>query len=145
MTIEEIPVVNGLKWVRSRPQQFFFGKDMPTPVDLLSWLMSDVVVLGRGECVIRSSGSWWIIGSDVDWLTNPTCTITELFHRVVAEPRHGVNSMRGEILVGGFCSDISVIGPTGVARIAGDELDDAALQKAAGLKHAIVFRLPPQP
>jgi hypothetical protein len=135
-----IAAVNGLEWVRSRPQQFF-GRDKPDAVHLLAYVMADVVELARGECQIRRLDTWWIIGSDVDWLADATCSITELFSRVVPAPQHGEHSMRGEVLVGAFCSDITVVGLDGVTRIIGEEPQAAALHKAAGLKRAIVFRL----
>lgn len=89
--------VDALEWVRSRPRQFF-GRDEP--------------------------GGWWIVGSDVDWLTNVPCTIAELFRRVVPAPEHGEHSMRGEVLVGAFCSDVSVVGTDG---------GEAAQRRAGGL------------
>jgi hypothetical protein len=138
MTVE---IIDALEWVRSRPRQFF-GRDRPDPVHLLAYLMADVVELGNGECLIRKSGRWWIIGSDFNWLANASCAIPELFRRVVPAPQHGEHSMRGEVLLGAFCSDISVIGTDGVTRVLGDEPEEATLLKVAGVRHAIMFRLP---
>ena len=136
-----VKLVDAFEWVRSRPQQFF-GRDRPDAVHLLAYLMADVVELGKGECLIRRSGPWWIIGSDFDWLTNVSCAVSELFRRVVPAPQHGEHSMRGEVLVGAFCPDISVVGADGLVRIAGNEPEEAVLLKTAGMKRAIVFRLP---
>lgn len=135
-----VKIVDALEWVRSRPQQFF-KQGKPDPVHLLVYLMADVVELGKGECVIRNFHHWWIIGSDVDWLASVPCAIPELFRRVVPAPQHGEHSMRGEVLLGAFCSDVSVVGADGLLRIVGSDPEKGALMKAAGMRRAIVFRL----
>jgi hypothetical protein len=110
-------------------------------VHLLAYVMADVVELGKGECVIRSSGEWWTIGSDVDWLAGAASSIVELFGRVVPAPAHGEHSMRGEVLVGAFASDIAVIGTDGLIQVKGQEPDRATLERSADLRRAIVFRI----
>lgn len=127
-------------WARARPRQFF-GCDHPEPVHLLAYLMADVVVLGGGECVIRREGAWWIIGSDVDWLSGSTSPVDQLFSRLVPAPGHGEHSMRGELLVGAFAVDAAVIDEAGVTVVSGEIPESAVLSRAVGLKRAITFRL----
>lgn len=133
--------VEALAWVRSRPQQFF-SRGEPEAVGLLAWLMADVIALGGGDCLIRKSGRWWVIGSDADWLASAPCPVPELFRRVVPAPEHGEHSMRGEVLAGAFCPDISVFGSEGLIRIAGEAVDEPGWFASAGIVRAILFRLP---
>src|SRR5688572_11695175 len=100
--------IDAIKWVKSKPSRFF-NTDEPDPVRLLAYIMADVLELGGGECRIRSIGDWWVIGSDVAWLTHQEYPVSELFKNVVPAPQHGEHSMRGEVLVGAFAKDVAVV------------------------------------
>src|SRR5512140_1689061 len=102
MTIEAL---DALAWVRARPMQFF-RRDIPDAIGILPYLVADVVGLGKGECVVRRAGDWWIVGSDVPWLAHATLSIPDLFRSVVPAPSHGEHSMRSEVLLGAFVRNV---------------------------------------
>jgi hypothetical protein len=136
-----ITIIDPMKWVRSRPNQFFFGRDTPDPTDLLIYIMADIIKLGKGECAIRRTGEWFVIGSDVDWLKHEQYSILDLFNNVVAAPAHGEHSMRGEILVNAFARDVAVLENGKVLQVKGDAPPPDTLEKAVSMQQAIVFRL----
>lgn len=137
----ELELVNALGWIRSRPERFFPG-GIIDPVVLLTYLMSDVVRLGGGECTIRRSGDWWLIGSDVDWLVNASIPLVDLFARVVPAPKHGEHSMRGEVLVSAFATS-TWIARSGSERVCirGDEPSDSVWSRAIDMHRVILFRI----
>lgn len=136
----DLQTVDALRWVRSRPLQFFpSGK--PEPLHLLAYLMADVLELGGGSCTIRRAAGWWIIGSEVDWLRDERYSETELFARVVAAPQHGEHSMRGEILVAAFARCVWLALDEQRVCIRGAESPSPVWDQTAGLHRAIVFAM----
>ncbi len=71
--------------------------------------MNDVLELGRGECRISCHDGWWVIASDEDWLMHPEFSVRQLFENVVPAPEHGEHSLRAEVLVNAFASDVFTI------------------------------------
>jgi hypothetical protein len=132
--------VDALKWVQSRAQQFF-GHDRPDAVHLLAYLMADVLELGKGECVIRVLGEWSVIGSDVKWLVHEKYALRELFSHVVPAPAHGEHSMRGEILLSAFASDVAVLDDGQVLTIQGRPPPMSIVEQAKDMAQALLFRL----
>lgn len=135
-----INAVEPINWVKSRPIQFF-GREQPDPLNLIAFIMADIIALGKGECIIRSSGEWFIIGSDLNWLKHNRYDIFELFNNVVPAPTHGKHSMRGEILINAFASDIAVLENGKVNQVKGCSPPTNILDKADGLYYAIIFRI----
>ncbi|KAB2911107.1 MAG: hypothetical protein F9K40_01390 [Kofleriaceae bacterium] len=95
-TVMDPHTVDALSWARANPERFFRGGRADS-ISLLAYLMADVLELGSGSCTILRVGSWWIIGSDRDWLQHPRYSASELFAHVVPAPEHGEHSMRGEV------------------------------------------------
>ena len=106
---------DGVAWARSHVA-LLFPNGRVDPMILLSYVMADVLVLGRGECRIVERDGWWVVSSDVDWMAGARdpgrrgaeVPINELFARVVAAPEHGEHSLRAEVLVNAFASDVAV-------------------------------------
>ncbi|ANH67337.1 hypothetical protein [Mitsuaria sp. 7] len=138
----EISLVDPIEWARSHPEMFF-GTDAVEPVHLLWYLLGDVIELGRGTCVVFQEGEWTVVGSDVDWLQHDQYAPEELFAHVVAEPKRGVHSMRGEILVGAFARHISLGLEGKLHRIVGELPPKQVQDRASQLHQAIFFSLPP--
>jgi len=132
--------IDSMRWVRARPEQFF-GRAEPEPINLLAYIMADIIGLGKGECVIRCSEEWFVIGSDLDWLAHETYNILDMFNHVVPAPEHGEHSMRGEILVNAFARDVAVLERDKVLQVKGDAPPSAVLKKVDGMQQAICFRL----
>jgi hypothetical protein len=134
-----IKIVDPIKWVSSRPEQFFRCAE-PRPTHLLIYIMGDIIELGKGDCLIRRDGEWFVIGSDSDWLGHEKYSVLELFNHVVPAPAHGEHSMRGEILVNVYASDVAFIDSGNISEVKGSAPPSTALEKAADMQQAIVFR-----
>jgi hypothetical protein len=103
----ELRRIDGLSWARERVGQFF-STGRTDAIVLLSYIMADVIELGRGECRILGKDGWWLVSSDVDWLRHPSLSISELFANVVPAPAHGLHSLRAEVLVNAFATDVFI-------------------------------------
>ncbi len=91
--------------------------------------------------MIRCTGDWFVIGSDLDWLKHEKYNVLELFNNVVPAPAHGEHSMRGEILVNAFAQDVAVLEGGKVLLVKGAAPPSTTLEKTAGMRLAIVFRM----
>jgi hypothetical protein len=100
--------------------------------------MADVLVLGGGRCVIYNDRDWWVVGSDVDWLKGPH-SVEYLFGHVVAAPRHGLHSMRGEVLLTAFASAVTVVDDGNGVPVFGGAPESTVLDGVSGIRRAIVF------
>jgi hypothetical protein len=101
----DLQVVDPLAWVSSRPIQFF-RTGRADALQLVTCVLADVVTLGGGECRVSVIEDWWLVSSDIDWMKNAKFSVQELFSQVVADPRLGDHSMRAEILLNAFASDV---------------------------------------
>lgn len=132
--------IDAVAWVRSRPVQFF-GREVPDAIGILAYLLADVVGLGGGEFIVRRSQDWWIVGSDVCWLSHPSLGVSDLFHNVVPAPAHGEHSMRAEVLLGAFARDVTVMTTGRATVVQGRDPPSLALEKVRGMAQAILFAL----
>lgn len=98
---------NALSWVRSRPVQFFNSEEVD-PIKISAYVMADVLVIGKGYCIIKNLKNWWAICSDQDWFVNHKYSVVELFDNVIPESMHGEHSMRAEIIVKAFSDSVTV-------------------------------------
>ena len=131
--------------MRERPEHFF-RTGSPAPVELATHVLGDALIASATEtCTIRLR-DWWVIGSDVDWLTNhKQYTMVELFARIVPLSEAGANSMRAEILLTAFTEAVITIGGDDCLTIKGDVPADAdiwrMMKSRAHLKRIVAFRL----
>src|SRR5262245_48486171 len=139
----DLQIVDGLAWVRERPEQFF-PSGQPDAMWLVAYVMSDVLELGRGECRISSRAGWWWVASDADWMRHPVHSPQELFQRVVPAPGQGMHSLRSEVLLNAFASDVFIWSPGTSTRIKGEapgrELVDSAVDPR-WCERSVAFRL----
>ena len=113
-------LADAIDYVRQRPERFFRGSS-PEPVELVTHIVGEVLLLGGSETCIMRSGDWWIISSNVDWLaTCPNYAPEELFFRIVAFPEAGPNSMRAEILLTAFAQQVVTVSADRQSIIQGD-------------------------
>ena len=99
-------LADAIDYVRQRPERFFRAGS-PEPVELITHIVGEVLLLGGSETCTMRSGDWWIISSNVDWLaTCPDYAPEELFFHIVAFPEAGPNSMRAEILLTAFAQQV---------------------------------------
>jgi hypothetical protein len=113
-------LADAIDYVRQRPERFFRAGS-PEPVELLTHIVGEVLLLGGTETCTRRNGDWWIISSNVDWLTTcPDYAPEELFFRIVALPEAGPNSMRAEILLTAFAHQVVTVSADNQSIIKGD-------------------------
>ena len=120
--MNELPVVDGKKWVQSHPERFFRG-GIVNAVELAGHIMCDVVHQGL-ECRVSRSGKWWVVSSDENWMSIPGVSLDQLFSRVFPATEQGPNSMRAEVIVAAFASGIAVYSDASWSVVSG-EIDES--------------------
>jgi hypothetical protein len=113
-------LTEAIDYVRQRPERFFRAGS-PEPVELVTHIVGEVLLLGGSETYTMRNGDWWIISSNVDWLaTCPDYAPEELFFNIVALPEAGPNSMRAEILLTAFAQQVVTVSANHQSIIKGD-------------------------
>ena len=113
-------LTEAIDYVRQRPERFFRAGS-PAPVELVTHIVGEVLLLGGSETYTMRNGDWWIISSNVDWLaTCPDYAPEELFFNIVALPEAGPNSMRAEILLTAFARQVVTVSADHQSIIKGD-------------------------
>lgn len=132
-----------VQWVRSHPEMYFkTGK--PDDFALAQWVWSDAVLSGCRDVIVHHESSVWVVGGSANWLVENALAGADLFHRVVPLARGGPNSMRSEILLNAFCSDVvAVVASTPVFTKGSGSVNaivDDVLRQWPGLGAAVGFR-----
>lgn len=140
-------LADAIDYVRQRPERFFRGGS-PEPVELVSHIVGEVLLLGGSETRTMRSGDWWMISSNVDWLkTCPDYAPEELFFHIVAFPEAGPNSMRAEILLTAFAQQVVTVSANHQSIIKGDvsQANDIwrLLASRPDWKRTVAFRFAP--
>ena len=113
-------LADAIDYVRQRPERFFRAGS-PEPVELVTHIVGEVLLLGGSETYTMRNGDWWIISSNVDWLAKcPDYAPEELFFNIVALPEAGPNSMRAEILLTAFAQQVVTVSADHQSIIKGD-------------------------
>jgi hypothetical protein len=113
-------LADAIDYVKQRPERFFRAGS-PAPVELVTHIVGEVLLLGGSETYTMRNGDWWIISSNVDWLaTCPDYAPEELFFNIVALPEAGPNSMRAEILLTAFAQQVVTVSADHQSIIKGD-------------------------
>lgn len=103
-------MTDAVAYVRERPDRFCRA-GFPEPIELATNLVSEALILGGRETCIMRCDAWWVIGSDVDWLSiHPEYAPKDLFFRLVAFPEAGANSIRAEVLLTAFAQQVITVG-----------------------------------
>ncbi len=88
-------------------------------------ILGDAPYASASECAVWRLNEWWTIASTTDWLAgHPDCTPEEMFHRIVAMPEAGQNTMRGEVLLTAFMPQVVTATPAACTVISGDVASD---------------------
>lgn len=140
-------LADAIDYVRQRPERFFRGGS-PEPVELVTHVVSEALLLGGSETCTMHRGDWWVISSNVDWLaTCPDYAPEELFFRIVAFPEAGPNSMRAEILLTAFAQQVITASADQQSIIKGQasQADDIwqLIASRPGWKRTVAFRCAP--
>ncbi|MBM3238760.1 hypothetical protein FJZ31_20920 [Candidatus Poribacteria bacterium] len=136
---------DAVSYVRKNPERFF-RMGSPDAIELATHVLGDALISGAKETCTLRLGDWWIVGGDVDWLTNhKQYTIHELFGRIVALPEAGPNSMRAEILLTAFTEAVITVAGDDCLTIKGDVPKDAEIwhlmKSLTPLKRLVAFQL----
>ncbi len=136
---------DAVAFVRSHPEMFL--RDGVLRADeLASNLVSEAAILGVFPITVDRINGWWVVAAEEDWLAKENeCSAEVTFNRVVPFPKAGANSMRAEILLTSFASN--VVTCTGGKKVlikgdksALDEIEPTLINRYA--KHRVVaFRL----
>ena len=140
-------LTDAIDYVRQRPERFFQAGS-PEPVELATHIVGEVLLLGGSETCTMRSGDWWIISSNVDWLTTcPDYAPEELFFHIVALPEAGPNSMRAEILLTAFAQQVITVSADHQSIIKGDvsQADNIwqLIASRPNWKRTVAFRFAP--
>jgi hypothetical protein len=140
-------LADAIDYIRQRPERFFRAGS-PEPVELVTQIVSEVLLLGGSEiCTVRS-GDWWLISSNMDWLgTHPDYAPEAFFFRIVAFPEAGPNSMRAEILLTAFAQQVVTVSADNQSIIKGNvsQADDIwrLIASRPDWKRTVAFRFAP--
>jgi hypothetical protein len=95
---------DAVEHIRKRPHMYV--RDV-TGIELATTIAREACVLTDAPVTLVHKGPWWIVAGEADWLaTQPRVSIPELFTHIIAFPEAGPNSMRGEVLLSAFASDV---------------------------------------
>lgn len=140
--LSDLKIVDSKKWVKEHPTPYFFNTASPDAFHLLNYLMLDVLNLGKGMCnIFETEDGWWCIASDRNWFEHPQYALQELFSRLVAEPRHGDNCNRAEVVISAFATHITVWLGGETILIQGESVPSATIARVASYSCALVFKM----
>jgi hypothetical protein len=135
---------DAVMWVAAHPERFFHSGGV-NAIELVQSLSADALLSGAQDIVVHQDGDIWVVASSTNWLAVPSLTIPDLFGRVVPHPGAGPNSMRSEVLLNAFCSDVVAVTSGSVAFVKGSatvkDSTDKVLAHNAILIAAVAFRL----
>jgi hypothetical protein len=103
MTLKTID--DPVPWVRAHPERFFkTGK--PNDLELAHGVWLDATLSGCRDAIVHHDGPIWAIEGSRNWLTEKTLSAPDLFIRGVPLGPEGPNSMRSEIVLNAFCTEV---------------------------------------
>jgi hypothetical protein len=105
-----------IDFIRRRPAMFFRRGEF-SPDEAVERVVGEALRCGAADLAIKRLGAWWIIWSKRDWL--PPRDHHTAFQRIVSYPEGGQNSMRAEVLLTAFASDVVTQTGTGLLAIKG--------------------------
>lgn len=141
-----IQELDAIRYVREHAHMFFKSLP-PSGKEIVAMLAECCRIVTQDEVsVCKRQNGWWIIRAEEDWLDEGVGGTDRLFSEIVAFPEAGRNSMRPEILVSAFASDVITVGPDGRQTLKGNIPSEAeiwSLLQVAGRQRALAFRMAP--
>jgi hypothetical protein len=132
-----------IQWVLAHPERFF-KTAKPNGLELAQSVWLDATLSGMRDVLIRHDGDVWVIAASGSWLQEGALTTSDLFARIVPLAAAGPNSMRSEILLSAFCTEVVAVVGTSTAFAKGTgtiRTEVHTLLQRSGLAAAIGFRL----
>ena len=130
-------------WVFAHPE-LYFKTAKPNELELAQSVWMDATLSGSGDVLVHHDDAVWVVAASTNWLTEESHTALELFERVVPLAAAGPNSVRSEILLNAFCSEvIALVGGTTVFAKGNGTVKSVldAVVTRWGLAAAVGFRL----
>lgn len=96
-------------YIRLNPKMYLPEGNGSTEEKLITLLVSDCLSLGAEKVEITRNSHWCAVSSNIDWLKSTSRhwdTIDALFGKVFPLLEAGPNSIRHEVVVKAFCSDV---------------------------------------
>ena len=135
---------DAVEWVLGHPERFF-RTGAANEVELAQWVWMDAALSGVPDVLVHHELGVWVVAGSANWLADQKLTVGDLFERVVPLSAGGPNSMRSEILLNAFCSEVVAVVSGAVAFTKGTgsvrAVIDRVLQDWVRLEAAIGFRL----
>jgi hypothetical protein len=143
MNVDIIKTSDSVAFVRDHPD-IYFGIDHRPTVDLLiTSVTSDAVILGVDLIVIERTVRACFVFGNKNWMRigrKEGESYIDIFNKIHQFPQAGQNSIRSEILVTAFSSDVVAIEGERVHRIKGERSDSFLLDGITmKLKYGIGF------
>lgn len=91
--------------------QMYIGSNELNAQYLVTELLTDAKLLGIKEAEYFSFANWHLIKAESNWIIKNTLGITlieDIFNRIIPFPEAGVNSIRSEVIITAFASDVFV-------------------------------------
>ena len=131
-------------WVHSHPERFF-KTGVANEIDLAQSIWMDATLSHVPDVLLHHDDKLWVVAGSANWLVENGLLASDLFVRVVPLSVAGPNSMRSEILLNAFCTEVvAVIAGVTVFTKGGGTVSASlgrVLQRWSGLEAAVGFRL----
>ncbi len=142
--INDLQVLDVIAWMRNHPERFFDGQI--TGNALVTALVKQIHKLGGRDVRFFNHDEWHAVVAECDWLQAGRFTANEVetFGRMLAFPEGGQNSIRAEVLIGAFASDVVTITKDGECRVTGSASLPECLNESLRTKNwarAVAFRM----
>ena len=125
--------------IRRRPAMFFRDGQF-SPDEAVERIVGEALRCGATDLGIKRLAAWWIIWSAQDWL--PERDHRTAFERIVSYPEGGQNSVRAEVFLTAFASDVVTQTSAGLLVIKGtpDPELHRFLSQSADAGRVVAFR-----
>ncbi len=102
---------DGVKQVLTTPQMYLGGVSKATAEILLSAMFSDAILLNEKKILYSQIKEWHVLSGLTNWTERNVFNLKsplEIFQRIIPFPEGGVNSIRSEVLLTAFASQVFV-------------------------------------
>jgi len=144
-TRADLTTLKGLDIMRRRPE-IYMPEGISAP-GISARITSDALRLGARHVQTDVIGAWYIVSSDLDWLTAPVyepASVPELFQRLVNFSEGGLNAARAEAWVGAYCRTAYAVAKDERICVVGSESMPSQVEAALlpnGLVRSVAFLL----
>lgn len=137
----ELTEFGALDAVRRLEQRMFRVGSFNAP-EVVAHIVQAALVCDVRDLQIVTDRDWYLISSDTDWLTEDGVDVaSEAFDRILSFRRGGDNSMRPEVLLSAFASDVLTLASGVITEIRSSEAQRPDLAEYEGAARVVAFRV----